>query len=271
MFFHCAKLLYFILRPSNALLLAVLLGCLALVLGDARVGLPLLSIGVMALVVLGWTPLPYLLLRPLEDAHPIFDRTMLADHQRINGIILLGGGINAARGDQPNGPIFTGAGSRVITTLELADRFPDVPILLSGGTAALHATGLPSEAGLTRDLLLRLGIAGDRLQLEEGSRDTFENARESRRFLAQEAGRWLLVTSAAHMPRALASFGELAPRLIPCPADFKTQGKLDRDRYFGSAAHGLLCADVAAHEWLGLLAYRLSGRIDRLPRLTFKR
>jgi uncharacterized SAM-binding protein YcdF (DUF218 family) len=103
--------------------------------------------------------------------------------------------------------------------------------------------------------------------LEEKSRDTAENAAESKKLMTQQDGHWLLVTSAAHMPRALAAFGPLTARLIPCCADYKTQGASDRNRFFGSAAHGWLCSDIAAHEWLGLIAYRLSGRIKRLPSL----
>lgn len=271
MFFQSAKLLHFFLRPSNVVLVIALMGAMALAGGNPTIGSVCLGLGLAAAALIAWTPLPYWLLRPLEEAEPRVDHSKLDPARKVRGIILLGGGINAGRGDQPNGPIFTSAGSRIVTTMELAYRFPTATILLSGGTPSLLASARASEAALTRDLLIRLGVDTSRIRIEEKSRDTFENVRESRSFLATSEGSWLLVTSAAHMPRALAAFGDLGTRLIPCCADYKTQGALDRDRYFGSAAFGLLCCDIALHEWVGLIAYRLSGRIKQLPRLRFGR
>src|SRR6185369_6667101 len=251
MFFHCAKLLQFFLRPSNAILLLVVVSCLLLLLGWFALGSLILLIATIAAIVLAWTPVPYWLLRPLESRYPVFDLRQLDLTQSVRGIILLGGGINASRGDRPNGPIFTSAGSRLFVALELAQLFPQASILLSGGVPDLLADKSYSEAGLTRDLLIRLGVPSARIVLEEKSRDTFENARESEKLFVSPADRWLLVTSAAHMPRAMAAFGAKAAQLIPCCADYKTQGASDGDRFFGSAAHGWLCADIAAHEWLG--------------------
>ncbi|HVI88664.1 MAG TPA: YdcF family protein [Dongiaceae bacterium] len=266
MFFHRAKLLQFFLRPSNAVLLLIVFSCLLLLLGCFAIGSLVLLVITLVAAAIAWTPLPYLLLRPLESDYPVFDSRRLDRTQPIRGIILLGGGVNASRGDQPNGPIFTSAGARLFVALELAQLFPDARILLSGGVPDLLANNKSySEAGLTRDLLIRFGIAPERIVMEERSHNTFENARESEKLFAGPDDRWLLVTSAAHMPRAMAAFGAKATQLIPCCADYKTQGPADDDRFFGSAAHGWLCADIAAHEWLGLLAYRLSGRIDRLP------
>lgn len=266
MFFRCAKLLHFFLRPSNAMLLLVAASCLLLLLGLWAAGCLLLVFTTLAALVMAWTPAPYWLLRPLESAYPAFDPQKLDLAQPVRGIILLGGGVNASRGDRPNGPIFTSAGSRLFVVVELARLFPQAIILLSGGVPDLLADKSHSEAGLTRELLIRLGISPERILLEEKSRDTFENARESEKMFCSPQDRWLLVTSAAHMPRAMASFGARAAQLTPCCADYKTQGQADDDRFLGSAAYGWLCCDIAAHEWLGLFAYRLSGRIKALPR-----
>ncbi|HVJ41778.1 MAG TPA: YdcF family protein [Dongiaceae bacterium] len=266
MFFRCAKLLHFFLRPSNAILLLVIASCLLLLFGFFSLGSLLLLFTALAAGSAAWTPLPYWLLRPLEAAYPAFDPRKLDLAQPVRGILLLGGGVNASRGDHPNGPIFTSAGSRLFVVLELARLFPQATILLSGGVPDLLTNKSSNEAGLTRDLLVRQGISPSRILLEERSRDTFENARESEKLFAGPTDRWLLVTSAAHMPRAMAAFGARAAQILPCCADYKTQGKADDDRFFGSAAHGWLCCDIAAHEWLGLLAYRLSGRIAAFPR-----
>lgn len=269
MFFRCAKLLHFFLRPSNAGLLLLVAAATLLLLGFAAAGSLILLLAVFVAAAIAWTPLPYWLLRPLESHYPAFDPQQLDLTRPVHGIILLGGGVNASRGDQPNGPIFTSAGARLFVVLELARLFPEATILLSGGVPDRLAVRSYSEAGLTRDLLIRLGIAPERIVMEERSRNTFENARESAMFFSEPGARWFLVTSAAHMPRAMAAFGTRAAQLIPCCADYKTQGRVDDERLFGSAAHGWLCADIAAREWLGLIAYRLSGRIQELPIAPF--
>ena len=76
--------------------------------------------------------------------------------------------------------------------------------------------------------------------------------------------RWLLVTSAWHMPRAMAAFRKAGFQVEPWPVDYRTAGWSDAFHLFPfeSPAQGLRQLDLAVHEWLGLLAYRLSGRSD---------
>jgi len=67
---------------------------------------------------------------------------------------------------------------------------------------------------------------------------------------------WLLVTSAWHMPRAMEEFAATGCQITPYPVDFLTAQTTPWTEY--SLAHGLLRWQVALHEWLGLLAYRVT-------------
>ena len=103
-----------------------------------------------------------------------------------------------------------------------------------------------------------LGLSPDRLRLEAASRNTAENAAMTRALLTPEAGqRWLLVTSAYHMPRAVAAFCAAGwTGLIPYPVDYRSPGDGAGWR-FSENADALA---TALREWIGLAAYRLTGR-----------
>jgi uncharacterized SAM-binding protein YcdF (DUF218 family) len=150
----------------------------------------------------------------------------------------------------------------------LARRFPEAKVAFSGGDAGiLYKTG--SEAEGAESLLTALGVAQDRLILEAKSRDTYENAAYLKEELtrAGELGpgkRWLLITSAYHMPRAMGAFRQAGFNVEPWPVDYRTRGVADLTRPFDKVSEGLRRVDVAAREWVGLLAYWLRGRSDAL-------
>lgn len=242
--------------PGNFLLLLLLAGALAFAIGARRSGAALIVISAAGFLVAAVTPLPEWSLLPLENRFP---RPALSSH--IEGIILLGGavdpGISKARGQ----PAINDAGARVIETAALARRFPDARILLSGGEG-LRATGW-SEAAPTRQILLSLGVAPERLILEERSRDTIENAEYGSALVRPEPDQvWVLVTSAAHMPRAVGCFRHVGWDIVPYPVDYRTAPGIEAPDYYLSQRLALM--EFAVKEWIGLGAYRLLGRIDDL-------
>jgi uncharacterized SAM-binding protein YcdF (DUF218 family) len=148
----------------------------------------------------------------------------------------------------------------------LARRFPQSKIVLTGGSAEILSA--PTIGADAAALVLRdIGISGDRLLLEREARDTWENAIKTKKVVTPKPGeRWLLVTSAWHMPRAMGAFRKAGFTVEPWPVDYRTAGWPDALRLlpFESPAVGLRQLDLAVHEWLGLLAYRLSGRSDEI-------
>ena len=123
----------------------------------------------------------------------------------------------------------------------------------------------PSKPPFAVRLFEALGIAPDRITAEEQSRNTIENAVFSRLIAQPKPGeRWLLVTSAFHMPRAIAAFRAAGFPVEAYPVDWRTRGPIDATRLFSSVAVGLAQTDLAMHEWVGLLAYRLTGKTTEL-------
>ena len=113
-----------------------------------------------------------------------------------------------------------------------------------------------------------LGVARDRITAEEQSRNTIENAVFARLIANPKPGeRWLLLTSAYHMPRAMAAFRAAGFAVEAYPVDWRTRGPNDLVRPFAAVSEGLRRTDTAVHEWVGLLAYRLSRQDGRtVPR-----
>ncbi|MBV9969593.1 MAG: YdcF family protein, partial [Xanthobacteraceae bacterium] len=122
-----------------------------------------------------------------------------------------------------------------------------------------------SEADVVPALFESLGVPPGRIMLESRSRNTAENAVYSKALAAPKPGeRWLLVTSAMHMPRAIGAFREAGFPVEAYPVDYKTNGWQDLSGVIGSLSSGLRQTDTALHEWIGLVAYRLTGKSSAL-------
>jgi uncharacterized SAM-binding protein YcdF (DUF218 family) len=122
-----------------------------------------------------------------------------------------------------------------------------------------------AEGLFARRFLEQLGVARDRITIEAQSRNTAENASYCKRLIAPKPGeRWLLITSAAHMPRAVGVFRQVGFPVEPYPVDYQFPGRANLLTLPGSVLGALAATDAAAHEWLGLLAYWITGRIPVL-------
>lgn len=255
MFFIASKVLWFFAAPSALLILGALIGAAF----SARRSGQLLALGCLAiLLVLGAAPAGALLIAPLENRFP----APPADAPPPYGVIVLGGAIDddisLARGQTT----FDEGAERLTQAVVLARRFPSARIVYTGGSNSLR--GRPSsEAEQARNLMVALGVDAQRVTLETRSRNTDENARFTAEIVhPQPDQRWLIVTSAYHMPRAMGLFRKAGFNAIAEPVDYRTLGGPADWRPNVNLPHGLVLFDLAVHEWVGLVAYRLSGRID---------
>lgn len=260
MFFIVSKIFGFVIQPLNLTLILLAVALLVLPLGRRRLSATATLMGFLVLGLSAWTSLGANLLSPLEQRFP---RPALAP-AKVDGIVVLGGGlegqINLARG----GFDMNSAGDRFVETAVLALRYPDARVLVSGGSGALMLAGEP-EADTAERLLTALGIARDRLILENRSRNTEENARFSRELAQPRSGEtWLLVTSAFHMPRSMGLFRKEGFEVVAWPADYRTSGREGVGLFVDNATDSLQNTTLGIREWIGLLAYYLTGKTDRL-------
>lgn len=263
MFFYIAKAVWFVLQPSTLIALLIGYGAILIWTGWARWGRRFVTVGALLLLVVGLSPLGNALILPLEDRFP---RADLDQPPPPAGIIILGGAENRLVGSARKAPTLNEAGERLLEGAILAHRFPDAKVAFSGGDAGILYKS-DSEADGAAAILTRLGIARDRLILEANARDTYENAVYLKKELAADGdpdGRWLLITSAYHMPRSMGAFRQGGFDVEPWPVDYRTRGKSDLTRPFDKVSEGLRRVDTATREWVGLFAYWLTGRSNAL-------
>lgn len=253
--FFVSKLVESALLPSNDIALLAVLGLLALIMRRKNLGLTLLVVSAVLLFVAGWSPLGPALIMALEDRFPSPPAPA-----SISGIVMLGGAVNIHISEDRETIALNDNGERLDAVATLARRYRGARILLSGGIAHAQGEHAFSESEGARRLLVDLGVPQERIELEQRSSTTFENATESVKVAKPKPGdTWLLVTSAYNMPRAVASFRAANFPIVPYPVDYRTRPR-DLRRPVSTIAGGLEFMDVAAHEWLGLLIYRVTGK-----------
>lgn len=260
MFFPLSKLLYFLVTPTNAFVLLVLLGIGLAAGGWLRTGLWIGGAGGLLLFVAGLSPLSVLAALPLEDRFPAF----VEDGQPVTGIIVLGGAIETRLSADRGQLLLNDAAERQVAMADLARRYPQSRLVFTGGSGSISSSKA-SESEIVGRYADTMGLPRTRLILEDRSRNTRENALFTAAMVKPQPGeRWLLVTSAWHMPRAVGCFRQAGFAVTAYPVDYRTGGWNDVWRINGFASEGLSLLDVIAKEWFGLVAYRLVGYTDAL-------
>jgi uncharacterized SAM-binding protein YcdF (DUF218 family) len=258
MFYYASKGLWVLAQPSNLIVCAIAAGALALALGRRKVARWLLYPGAAALLVISVLPLGEWLLLPLENRFP----APAEPPRDIDGIVVLGGGVDLAVTARRGLVTFQDTSERFTSLIELALRYPDARLVFSGGPGWLHDTGR-SEATVIRGFLRSQGIDEARVIFEDRARNTHENALLAKPLAAPQPGeRWLLVTSASHMPRAVGCFRQVGWPVLPYPVDYRTTGEWTLP--LPDSATRWRDFDDAIRAWIGLVAYRMTDRIPAL-------
>ena len=259
MFFVLSKTAATLIFPSDLLMISALVGVILLVLRRKVIGTWCLAVSVVLLAAAGFLPVGNYFSHLLESRFPRWDTTRGAP----DGIVVLGGAISSRLSKAHEEPAVDANAERIFALVKLARAYPSARIFYSGGDASLFADETP-EADYIYPLLESFGIARERVLLETRSRNTVENAVFTKQLAKPKQGeRWLLVTSAQHMPRAVGCFRAAGFPVEAYPVGWRTIKSIDfrADRTVGDALKRL---DTAAYEWIGLLAYWLTGKTSAL-------
>jgi uncharacterized SAM-binding protein YcdF (DUF218 family) len=261
LFFVLSKTIGVMLLPANLMIGVGLVGAVLLATRFVSLGRKLLIASVVLLAICGYSPLGIWLLYPLEARFPAWDVARGAP----DGIVVLGGAIDPDLSAAHDIPVLGASMDRVIIAAGLARRYPNVRILYSGGNPNLIADDAAKEADYVAAVFETLGISRDRLLLERRSRNTQENAEFARAMISPGPGeRWLLVTSAFHMPRSVGLFRKAGFPIEPYPVDWRIRGRSELFRFSISALEGLGRIDTATREWIGLVVYWATGKTSEL-------
>ncbi|WP_420554521.1 YdcF family protein [Neptuniibacter marinus] len=259
LFFYLSKIFWLIVQPDHFLLLVLLIGLLRWRRASSVV---MVWGSVLALLCLSVFPAANYLLEPLEQRFPQPDLTQI--ETPIAGIIVLGGGEEAELSAVHDMPQFNSAAERLMVLPALMLRYPQAKVIFTGGSGSLLK---PQYRGgdVAKQWLTEQGL-GARLIVERDSRNTFQNAMYSREIIDElkqndqendlASGKWLLVTSAFHMPRSVGVYRQAGIDVIPYPVDYR---QFNNQIQLGLNAN-MSELNVAVREWIGLAAYYLTDK-----------
>lgn len=255
MFFTLAKILSLFLSPLVISIFVLVISAL-LFKKKPVLSRALLTSAILLLWICSTEWFSSWIISPLESSTARNPRL-----QKIDAVVVLAGMTDLKLSG--NGTLELAEGvDRILQGIFLLQRFPQSRLIISGGTGDPFRQETSEAKLLSKHFVLELGIPMKRILLDPGSRNTYENAVNSVKIMSDHGlQNPVLVTSASHMPRALACFQKLGIDPIPYPVDFRSHaGRLDfRSILPDSGSLGR--TNNALHEYLGTLVYRAQGHL----------
>ncbi len=232
--FILKKIISAMVMPLSIGLFLALIGLILLYINRVKSAKIFLTVSILWIALISYNPFSNSLLKPLESTYQKL-QTIPPD---VKYILLLGG-------DMEN---------RAWEVLKLYHQIPKSKIITSGYEGSLK---IP-EAIRTAEILSKIGIPIDDIIIHSKPKDTKEEAMKIKEILGEQP--FILVTSAYHMPRAIALFQKEGLNPIAAPSDFKIQTK---SKLLSLPSGGnLQKTEIAWHEYLGILWGKLRGQID---------
>ncbi|HXT06576.1 MAG TPA: YdcF family protein [Roseiarcus sp.] len=251
MLFDLSKIGWLLAAPSGILFLAAVAGAALRRRGRWLLWAALAIIATVAIVPVGG-----LGLARLEATFP-----PLRSPAHVDGILVIGGALDARAFDEWPASGFGPAVGRLYEAARLAKAYPQARLIDIGGPTPSER-GLRAEADEAADVLVALGVPRSRIEIERRSRNTYENAVNAAAIANPKPGQvWVLITSAFHMPRAMGCFRVAGFAPLADPVDYRWLGS---NSLGFDVVGGLDDLDVAVHEYFGLVSYRLLGRTSSL-------
>lgn len=264
-FYQLSKFLWALAAPANLLVLWLALGGALLIWGQKslsyRVGRFMLGSGLFVLLLIMVVPAGYWGIALLEDRIPR-PKQLPAD---VAGIIVLGGS-ESENVASTRGAVYTNYGTmnRLLMFKLLAEQYPQAKLMYAGGTTRVYTHPHMRQADIAQKVLtIMLGPQREVLY-ERESRTTYENALNAAKIVGDKRKQsWILVTSAFHMPRALATFRQQGWNVTPMPTDYMTEAMF-KPLWQVDFMRNLATLQTFLREIIGMVGYYAGGKSDQL-------
>lgn len=262
MWIELSKILPYLLYPLSIVLLLLLAGGVARLFGARRTGGLLVFLSVVLLLV---ASNPWLARESRARLEQWYPPVTIAETPRAGAIVVLGGAL-----DLPVPPRIVaelnGSADRLLHGARLYRAGKAPLVVVTGGNVFDQGEQIHGEAWYMKQLLIEWGVPGVAIMAEENSRNTRDNALETKKILDREGiHSVLLVTSAMHMPRALATFAGAGIATVPVPVDF-TVGDYRQPLLLDllPSAGALAFNTQTLREHLGIFVYGLRGWLEKV-------
>jgi uncharacterized SAM-binding protein YcdF (DUF218 family) len=252
-------LIWFLLQPSSLIFWLLVLGFVFLLLRWNALGRGLIGFTLILATLPAVFPVMEMLAKPLEN-HFVQPNPL---PESIDGILVLGGSVDWPISQSRSLMNLNKAGERMFAVANLAERYPTAKLVFTG----LFKEVIPNE--LSSNAQAKTFLSGPEFQNRTitfigAARSTYEEALLSIETVKPQAGeRWLLVTSAYHMPRAIGVFQTQGWTLLPYPVDYQSTGTLEFKPTINILGR-LVDLDDLAREWGALFMYKRLGRIEKM-------
>jgi uncharacterized SAM-binding protein YcdF (DUF218 family) len=216
-----------------------------------KAGKVLVTSGLLILTALSSSPVANILVRPMERRFPVY---------RANGavpvpfVVVLGGGHSSDPNVPAGSQLADETAKRLLEGIRIHRLYPSSKLVLSGGAGFDRV----ADATVMAEVAQSLGVSSSEMRLETESRDTLDEARLLKGMLS--TNRFVLVTSAIHMPRSMKLFRGEGLQPDPAPAQQLVKaGELSPGWFFPSGS-ALILSEHAFYESIGTVWYRLRSR-----------
>lgn len=253
-FFWVSKITWFLISPTNWLIILLFIGTVLLWKQRIQAAKRFFTFICLFALVIGIFPIGEWLLFPLESEYKANPKL-----SQVDGIIVLGGAINSDLSDSWQQTIVNDNAERLLASLLLIKKFPNAKFIYTGGSGSL-IDSQHKGADVAYEFYKEQGLNVDKMVFERESRNTSENVIYTKELVSPiKNKKWVLITSARHMPRAVDVFCKSNWSVIPYPVDFRTESK-KHFRVNWSFGKHLMNLSIGMKEWIGRYVYSFVGK-----------
>ena len=254
MFFALSKILWSIINPFNLLILFLFLGIVLKTFNYLKSAKAFFLISFMIFILIGFFPTGNFLMFILEKK--FHNQAELPE--KVDGILILSGATNPYLSKVHKQVSLNGASERLFESIKLIKKYPGAKIVFSGGSGSLNSNLTHSE--VAKKFYSSLDIDLNRIYFEDKSKNTHENILFSKKiFKPKKNEKWILVTSAFHLNRAINIAEKVDWEFIPYATDFNLPKKFSWKPSFNFIGN-IYSFQNSSHEWVGLIVYDLTGK-----------
>lgn len=256
MFFYLSQFLSFLAMPMTIILILLISGFW---IRKKKYGKKLMMIGIILLLLFSNQFLANLAMKAWEPDFKTFDTLPTYEV----GIVLTGvTNLNKTAYDRT---FFNKGADRATHAVQLYKLGKIKKILITGGLG-LDPSNPNTEAKLLRDFMVMTGVPQDHILVESDAKNTRENALFSKEMLHQNEfnldQKFLLITSAFHMPRSKGCFDKVGLQTDTFPVDYYSEDvRFSIPQILQPEPYSIFMWHRLFKEWIGITVYWMVGYI----------